>query len=152
VLSDLSIFHDLQEGDHHEECLSFLNEQGSLIKAIGAGIPESMISASKLDQDFELHRPNSANRRMNVAWSPVRGQSSTTPRTKGFILQMKIAMGKVAHYCRGKAKNPGMVGGSDQPARSSDSPKDSDVFSLRTRMAPAHAPNFVQQRQVLLLN
>jgi hypothetical protein len=104
-LSDLSIFDDLQEGDHHEECLSLLNEHSSVIKAIVAVIPESTISGSKFDRDFELHHSNSENRRPNIDRSLVIGQRSTTPPTKEFILQTKSVLGKVSASCTGESQN-----------------------------------------------
>jgi hypothetical protein len=105
LLSGLSIFDDLQEGDHHEECLSFLNEHGSVIKAIGAVILEFTIYASKSDRALELHHSHSENRRPNICRSTVTGQSSTIPPTKEFILQTKSVLGKVAASCTGESQN-----------------------------------------------
>jgi hypothetical protein len=70
LLSDLSIFDGLQEGDHYEECLSLPNEHGSVIKAVGAVIPESTMYGSKFDRDFELHHLTCENRRPNIGRLP----------------------------------------------------------------------------------
>jgi hypothetical protein len=119
----LSIFHDLQERDHHKHCLPLLSEQGSVIKVILAAILGSTIYVSMGDPDFELHRPNTENKRPHIDFSPVTGLTSSTPPIREFIPLTTTVPAKSPALAQAKVTKTGVPAVLDRQARNSDSPK-----------------------------
>jgi hypothetical protein len=100
-------FHDLQERDHHKECLSLLSEQGSVIKVIIAAIPGSTIYDSMFHPDFELHYPNTENRRPHIRFSPMTGLASSRPPMREFISPTTTVPAKSPAVAQAKATKTG---------------------------------------------
>jgi hypothetical protein len=73
------------------------------------------ICASIFNPDFELHHRNSENRKPNIGFTLVKGLSSITPATKGFITPKKSIATKSPVTAQAQVKKTGMVAIPDRP-------------------------------------